>query len=66
MVTDDFANQFRKFVSALCRLSPQRRVKDGWQSDEDCERWWKKEDLEKIYTLDEAIRAYEDWLYVED
>lgn len=35
----------------------------GWQSDEDCERWWTKDDVEKIYTLDQAIQAYEDLMY---
>jgi len=37
----------------------------GWESDADCEKWWKAEEPEKVYTFDEAIKAYEDWLYDE-
>lgn len=35
----------------------------GWESDPDGEKWWKAGEPETVFTLDEAIRAYEDWLY---
>lgn len=38
----------------------------GWESDGDCEKWWKAGEPEKVFTLSEAIQAYEDWLYAED
>lgn len=38
----------------------------GWESDEEGEKWWKAGEPETVYTIDEAIQAYEDWLYSED
>ena len=38
----------------------------GWESDEEFERWWKTGEPETVYTLEEAIRLYQDWLTSED
>jgi hypothetical protein len=38
----------------------------GWESDSDCDKWWKAGEPETVYTMAEAIQAYEDWLYAED
>jgi hypothetical protein len=43
-----------------------RLYERGWESDEAGEKWWKAGELETIYTLDQAIQSYEDWLYAED
>lgn len=37
-----------------------------WSSDEDCEKWWRSDEPETVFTLAEAIEAYEGWLYAED
>jgi hypothetical protein len=34
----------------------------GWESDPNCERWWKADDPDKIYTFDEAVEIYLDWV----
>lgn len=34
----------------------------GWESDESCERWWKLEEPEVVYTLSQAIEIYEEYL----
>lgn len=36
--------------------------KRGWESDENCEVWWKAGEPETTYTLDEAIESHLDWL----
>ncbi len=37
----------------------------GWESDADCENWWKSSFPEIIFTYDEAIEACKDWLFSE-
>lgn len=34
----------------------------GWESDEGMEKWWKAGEPETVYTLQEAIQAYEEWM----
>lgn len=31
----------------------------GWESDEDGEKWWRTGEPETVYTLQDAIEAYE-------
>lgn len=40
--------------------------REGWDCDESCAVWFKEEEPEKVYTLDEAIQIYEDWLSNEE
>jgi hypothetical protein len=38
----------------------------GWESDPDCLSWWKSGEPEDVFTLDQAIRVYEDWAWLDD
>lgn len=38
----------------------------GWESDPDCEKWWKSDEPERIYTLIQAIESYQDWMFAKD
>lgn len=38
----------------------------GWESDADCEKWWKTGEPDDVFTLQQAIEAYEDWMYSDD
>jgi hypothetical protein len=38
----------------------------GWESDENCEVWWKTEEPEKTFSFDEAIKWYEDLMNYDD
>ncbi len=37
--------------------------KHGWESDADCDKWWKVGYPETIYTFAEAVQVYEEWFY---
>lgn len=34
----------------------------GWDSDPDAVKWWKAGEPETVYTFQEAVEAYEDWI----
>lgn len=34
-------------------------LRHGWESDPDCEKWWRSEEPGTIYSLQEAIEMYE-------
>jgi hypothetical protein len=38
----------------------------GWISNEDGDKWWKEDEPEILYTTDEAIQAYIEWVTSDD
>jgi hypothetical protein len=41
-------------------------VRHGWESDENCERWWKAGEPETVYTFEEAVAIYAEALDCDD
>ncbi len=35
----------------------------GWECDPDGVKWWKTGEPEEVFTFQEAVESYEDWLF---